>query len=146
MNYLLWLIATVTTFVLGFFWYGSMMFHRTWCRENGVPEDFQAGHPAKVFGISFMYAALAAGADALKLFPAEALPPPVLRAWRAVLPREVWLLPVGGIAPASMPPYLDAGANGFGLGSALFKPDMTVEAIAANARRFADAYRDWAGG
>ncbi len=91
------------------------------------------------------FAALAAGADALKLFPAEALPPPVLRAWRAVLPREVWLLPVGGIAPASMPPYLDAGANGFGLGSALFKPDMTIEAVAAHACDFANAYRGWAG-
>ena len=45
------------------------------------------------------FAALAAGADALKLFPAEALPPQVVKAWRAVLPKEVWLLPVGGIAP-----------------------------------------------
>lgn len=92
------------------------------------------------------FAALAAGADALKLFPAEALPPPVLRAWRAVLPRDVWLLPVGGITPETMLPYLEAGANGFGLGSALFKPDMTTETIGANARRFAKAYRDWAEG
>jgi 2-dehydro-3-deoxyphosphogalactonate aldolase len=86
------------------------------------------------------FAALDAGADALKLFPAEALPPAVVKAWRAVLPKEAWLLPVGGIRPDSMAPYLAAGANGFGLGSALYKPGMTPAHIAANARAFADAY------
>lgn len=64
MNYLLWLIATATTFVLGFFWYGSFMFHKAWCRENGVPEDYQSGHPARVFGVSFIFAAIAASAYA----------------------------------------------------------------------------------
>ena len=86
------------------------------------------------------FAALAAGADALKLFPAEALPPQVVKAWRAVLPREVWLLPVGGIAPATMAPYLAAGANGFGLGSALYKAGMSAGEIASSARAFAGAY------
>lgn len=86
------------------------------------------------------FAALDAGADALKLFPAEALPPAVVKAWRAVLPRDLWLLPVGGIRPDSMAPYLAAGANGFGLGSALYKPGMTPTQIGANARAFADAY------
>jgi 2-dehydro-3-deoxyphosphogalactonate aldolase len=86
------------------------------------------------------FAALAAGADALKLFPAEALPPAVVKAWRAVLPKELWLLPVGGIRPDSMAAYLEAGANGFGLGSALYQPGMTPAALAATARAFADAY------
>ena len=85
------------------------------------------------------FAALDAGADALKLFPAEALPPAVVKAWRAVLPKDVWLLPVGGIQPDSIAPYLAAGANGFGLGSALYKPGMTPAEVAANARAFANA-------
>jgi 2-dehydro-3-deoxyphosphogalactonate aldolase len=86
------------------------------------------------------FMALAAGADALKLFPAEALPPQVVKAWRAVLPKEVWLLPVGGIAPATMAPYLAAGANGFGLGSALYRAGMSAAEVATSARAFADAY------
>lgn len=64
MEYLVWLIAVVSTFVLGFVWYGPFMFHKAWCRENGVPEDYQSGHPGKVFGISFIFAAIAAAAYA----------------------------------------------------------------------------------
>ncbi len=86
------------------------------------------------------FAALAGGADALKLFPAEALPPAVVKAWRAVVPAHHWLLPVGGIAATTMAPYLDAGANGFGLGSALYKAGMKPAQVAANARGFADAW------
>ncbi len=85
------------------------------------------------------FAALAAGADALKLFPAEALPPPVLRAWLAVLPRGTALLPVGGITPTTMQPYRVAGARGFGLGSALYKPGMTAAEVDGTARAFAAA-------
>jgi len=86
------------------------------------------------------FAALDAGADALKLFPAEALPPAVVKAWRAVVPAEHWLLPVGGITPETMARYLAAGANGFGLGSALYKPGTTPDQVAMRARRFAEAY------
>jgi 2-dehydro-3-deoxyphosphogalactonate aldolase len=86
------------------------------------------------------FAALDSSADAVKLFPAEALPPAVVKAWRAVLPKDLWLLPVGGIGPDSMAPYLSAGANGFGLGSALYKPGMTPAQVAANTSTFADAY------
>ena len=86
------------------------------------------------------FAALAAGADALKLFPAEALPPAVVKAWRAVLPPEIWLLPVGGITPATLAPYLAAGANGFGLGSALYQAGMSAPEVAERARAFRDAY------
>ena len=87
------------------------------------------------------FAALAAGADALKLFPAELLTPPVLKALRAVLPREVKLLPVGGITPQNLPAYVAAGAGGFGLGSALYKPGDTAQQVAANARTFVAAWR-----
>lgn len=87
------------------------------------------------------FAALDAGADGLKLFPAEALPPPVLKAWRAVLPKDVPLLPVGGIAPETMAPYVSAGASGFGLGSALYKPGMTAETVTTNARAFVTAWQ-----
>jgi 2-dehydro-3-deoxyphosphogalactonate aldolase len=86
------------------------------------------------------FAALDAGADALKLFPAEALPPEVVKAWRAVLPPEVWLLPVGGIAPQTMAPYLAAGANGFGLGSALYRACTPTAEVAERARAFAETY------
>jgi 2-dehydro-3-deoxyphosphogalactonate aldolase len=89
------------------------------------------------------FAALAAGADALKMFPAEALPPPVVKAWRAVLPKEVWLLPVGSITPERMAPYLAAGANGFGLGSALYQPGLSPAEIAARAAAFAAAWTDF---
>ncbi|GGJ94260.1 2-dehydro-3-deoxy-6-phosphogalactonate aldolase [Pseudomonas matsuisoli] len=87
------------------------------------------------------FAALDAGADALKLFPAEQLGPAVLKAWRAVFPKELPMLPVGGITPDNMTPYLNAGANGFGLGSALYKPGLTPAQVSANAEAFASAWR-----
>jgi 2-dehydro-3-deoxyphosphogalactonate aldolase len=87
------------------------------------------------------FAALQAGASALKMFPAENLPPVVVKAWRAVLPAETLLLPVGGIKPDNMQPYLEAGANGFGLGSALFAPNASVAEVRENARRFATAWK-----
>lgn len=87
------------------------------------------------------FAALAAGADALKLFPAEMIAPPVLRAMRAVLPADVLLLPVGGITPESMSEFVAAGASGFGLGSALYRPGATVAEVAGKARAFAEAWR-----
>jgi 2-dehydro-3-deoxyphosphogalactonate aldolase len=88
------------------------------------------------------FAALDAGASGLKLFPAEMIPPAAVKALRAVLPAQALLLPVGGIGPASIAGYRAAGANGFGIGSALFTPGMDAQAVAAAARAFADA---WAG-
>jgi 2-dehydro-3-deoxyphosphogalactonate aldolase len=82
------------------------------------------------------FAALAAGAHALKLFPAEGASPAILRAQRAVLPREVPILPVGGIDADGLAPWLAAGANGFGLGSALYKPGYTAAEVSERARRF----------
>ncbi len=87
------------------------------------------------------FAALAAGADGLKLFPAEANPPPVLKAMRAVLPGQVPVLPVGGITPAHMAKYRDAGAGGFGLGSALYTPGASAADVAAKAAVFVAAWR-----
>jgi 2-dehydro-3-deoxyphosphogalactonate aldolase len=77
-----------------------------------------------------------AGADALKLFPAEANPPKVLKAFRAVLPKNIPVLPVGGITPANMKDYWEAGADGFGLGSALYKPGDTATQVAQSAADF----------
>jgi len=88
------------------------------------------------------FAALKAGADAIKIFPAEGVPPAVVKAWRAVLPKDAIVLPVGGIKPGNMKPYVDAGADGFGLGSALFTPAMALEDIVHNARAFAAAWKD----
>lgn len=87
------------------------------------------------------FAALGAGADALKIFPAELVTPSILKAIRVVLPKGIRLLPVGGITPENMQPYLDAGADGFGLGSALFKPGMTARQTTENARKFVAAWR-----
>jgi 2-dehydro-3-deoxyphosphogalactonate aldolase len=82
------------------------------------------------------FAALNAGADGLKLFPAEVLPPTVVKAWRAVMDKRVGLFPVGGITPNTIEDYWDAGATGFGLGSALYKANYTISQIGANAERF----------
>lgn len=88
------------------------------------------------------FAALAAGADALKIFPAEAASPAVLKAMRSVFPVGTAFLPVGGIAPDTMGPWRAAGAAGFGLGSALYKPGLGAAEVGANARAFREA---WAG-
>lgn len=87
------------------------------------------------------FAALAAGADALKLFPAELLSPAVLAALRSVVPPATVMLPVGGITPDNMTPYLKAGARGFGLGSALYRAGQSLAQTEANARRFAMAWQ-----
>ncbi|MDH0169908.1 2-dehydro-3-deoxy-6-phosphogalactonate aldolase [Stenotrophomonas sp. GD04145] len=86
------------------------------------------------------FAALRAGADALKLFPAEQLPPPVLKAWSSVLPAGTPLLPVGGITPERMAAYRQAGAAGFGIGSALYAPKTPADDVARRARAFIDAW------
>ncbi|TWI49312.1 2-dehydro-3-deoxyphosphogalactonate aldolase [Pseudomonas duriflava] len=87
------------------------------------------------------FAALEAGADSLKLFPAEQLGPAVVKAWRAVFPKETALLPVGGITPDNMDVYIKAGANGFGLGSALYTPGMSVKDVSRNAQSFANNWK-----
>ena len=86
------------------------------------------------------FAALSAGADALKLFPAELLTPRVLKAMLSVFPRGTRFLPVGGIVPEGMGEFVDAGAAGFGLGSALYKPGATAAEVGERARRFVQAW------
>ena len=86
------------------------------------------------------FAALDAGADALKLFPAELVTPPILKAIRVVLPKGTRLLPVGGITPDNMKPYRDAGAAGFGLGSALYSPGISTAELAQRAGAFVAAW------
>lgn len=82
------------------------------------------------------FAALAAGATGLKLFPAEGSSPAVLKAMRAVLPAKVPILPVGGITPASMAAWLAAGAAGFGLGSSLYRSGFSAAEVRERAEQF----------
>ena len=86
------------------------------------------------------FAALASGADALKLFPAELLAPKVLAAMRSVLPKATQIVPVGGITPEGMKAYVDAGASGFGLGSALYRAGDSIDTVAGNAYAFVTAW------
>lgn len=88
------------------------------------------------FTPSEAFTALAAGAHALKLFPAEAATPAVVKAQRAVLPKDVPLLVVGSVKPDMMARWLEAGANGFGLGSGVFRPGNTTAEVLANARAY----------
>jgi 2-dehydro-3-deoxyphosphogalactonate aldolase len=86
------------------------------------------------------FAALAAGADVLKLFPAELLGPAVVKAWRAVLPPGTPLMPVGGITPEKLADFVAAGAAGAGLGSALYRPGASASDVAVRATAFVDAW------
>ena len=86
------------------------------------------------------FAALAEGADVLKMFPAEQMGPAVVKAWLAVLPAGTLLIPVGGITPDNMQVFLDAGVSGFGLGSGLFKPGMSAEDVAVTAKAYVQAW------
>jgi len=87
------------------------------------------------------FASLAAGADALKMFPAEAMVPAALRAWRAVLPKGALVLAVGGIRPDNMAPWWAEGAAGFGTGSNLYKPGVDPARVRSAAAAYAAAFR-----
>jgi 2-dehydro-3-deoxyphosphogalactonate aldolase len=104
----------------------------------------KAAHAWCVPGIatpSEAFAALKAGADGLKLFPAEVMPPAFVKAIRAVLPPDVPLMPVGGIDTTSMAGYAAAGASGFGIGSALYAPGMDAGEVGRRAHAFVEAWR-----
>ncbi len=98
-----------------------------------------ASYPG-VFTPTEALAALAAGADALKIFPAEMMGLAGLRALRAVLPQGTQVYAVGGAGPANFAEWRDAGADGFGLGSALFRPGLSVAEVAARTRAAAEAW------
>ncbi|MEF2071524.1 2-dehydro-3-deoxy-6-phosphogalactonate aldolase [Consotaella aegiceratis] len=89
------------------------------------------------------FAALAAGADALKIFPAEMVQPAAVKAMLSVLPAGTRLFPVGGITPKTMAPFREVGVSGFGLGSALYKPGMGVGEIASRAKEFVGTWRGY---
>src|SRR6185437_14825238 len=85
------------------------------------------------------FALLDAGADAIKLFPAEILGPPMLKALRAVLPGDAIVMPVGGVGPEQIAPWMAAGAGGFGIGSSIYKPGDDARIVAAKAEALVTA-------
>ena len=95
-----------------------------------------------VFTPTEAFAALGAGAHALKLFPAEIAGPAGLKALRAVLPSDARLYAVGGVAPDTLVDWRRAGASGFGIGSALYKPGMDAAEVGDRARAFVEAWTD----
>ena len=88
------------------------------------------------FTPSEAFTAIEAGAHALKLFPAEAATPAVIKAQRAVLPRHIPLVVVGGVRPDSISTWRDAGADGFGLGSGLYVPGQSPAVTAEKAQAY----------
>jgi 2-dehydro-3-deoxyphosphogalactonate aldolase len=93
-----------------------------------------------VFTASEAFAAWRAGADALKIFPAEAMTHAGLTGLTTVLPPGLPLWPVGGIVPDNIAAWRRAGATGFGLGGGLFKPELSVLEIASRAQAYVDAW------
>lgn len=93
------------------------------------------------FTPSEAFEAIEAGATALKLFPAEGASPSVLKAQLAVFPKDVPVIPVGGIKPGNMKPWLDAGASAFGLGGGLYRAGQSAEATAEKARAYVAGLR-----
>lgn len=94
-----------------------------------------------IFTPSEAFTALENGAHALKLFPAEAASPKVVKSIRAVLPKDVPLLVVGGVTPDSVARWIDAGADGFGLGGGLYKPGQSAEETLEKARAYVAAVK-----
>ncbi len=117
---------------------------------NTAPEVIRASATAGLISMpgyftpSEGFAALAAGATALKLFPADGTTPAFLKAQRAVLPKATRMLAVGGVTPHNMAEWRAAGADGFGLGSNLYRPGKSAEAVGADARRYITALEDLA--
>lgn len=93
-----------------------------------------------VFTPTEAFAAIRAGARHLKLFPAEAASPKTVKAWKAVLPRDVGLYAVGGVTPANMKDWAEAGCAGFGIGSNIYKPGMSADDVGSAAREFVAAW------
>lgn len=87
------------------------------------------------------FKAIALGAHGLKLFPAEMISPAVVKAMRAVLPGHIRLIPVGGIGTHNMADYRKSGASGFGIGSALYAPGKSAQAVGESAAAFVKAWQ-----
>ena len=86
------------------------------------------------------FRALQCGADGVKLFPGDLIGPVGLKAMRAVLPRDTEVIAVGGAKPENFAVWMEAGANGFGIGSAIYKPGDSAETVAAKARAIVSSY------
>ncbi len=86
------------------------------------------------------FAALAAGATGLKIFPASIIGPSGVKAMRAVLPPQTKVYAVGGAGLSNLAQWRDAGANGFGIGSALYVPGMSVAEVSTRARALVAAW------
>jgi 2-dehydro-3-deoxyphosphogalactonate aldolase len=113
--------------------------------DAGVVQQTKARGMLSVPGVatpSEGFAALAAGADALKLFPAEMLGPAVLKAWRAVFPRDTAMLPVGGVGEANLAAFRAAGASGAGIGSALYAPGVAPDELTRRARLLVQRWQE----
>ena len=93
------------------------------------------------FTPSEAFDAIRAGAHSIKLFPAEAASPAVVKAQKAVLPKDIPLIVVGGVTPESIAIWLQAGADGFGLGGGLYKPGQDAPATLGKARAYVEAVR-----
>jgi 2-dehydro-3-deoxyphosphogalactonate aldolase len=98
-----------------------------------------------VFTPTEAFTAVRAGARHLKLFPAEAASPKTVKAWKAVLPRDVNVYAVGGVTPANMKEWADAGCAGFGIGSNIYKPGMSADDVSKAARDFVAAWKNLRG-
>jgi 2-dehydro-3-deoxyphosphogalactonate aldolase len=94
-----------------------------------------------VFTPTEAFAAIRAGAKHLKLFPAEAASPATVKAWRAVLPKDVKVHAVGGVTPSNMAEWLACGVSGFGIGSSLYKPGLSLSAVSESANTLVAAWR-----
>lgn len=93
-----------------------------------------------VFTATECFAALRAGADGLKIFPASIMGPSGIAALKAVLPKACPVYAVGGAGVDNLGAWLRAGANGFGIGTALYRPGDGADAVAAKARALVAAY------
>jgi len=98
-----------------------------------------------VFTPTEAFAAVRAGARHLKLFPAEAGSPKTVKAWKAVLPRDVNVYAVGGVTPANIKDWAEAGCAGFGIGSNIYKPGMNADDVGKAARDFVAAWKKLGG-
>jgi 2-dehydro-3-deoxyphosphogalactonate aldolase len=94
-----------------------------------------------VFTPTEAFAAIRAGSQHLKLFPAEAASPSTVKAWRAVLPKHIQVHAVGGVTPSNMAEWLACGVSGFGIGSSLYKPGMSLGAVSESAATLVAAWR-----
>lgn len=117
------------------------------CNEDVIARAVERGLVPLpgVFTPTEAFAALRAGARHLKLFPAEAASPRTVKAWKAVLPRDVNIYAVGGVTPANMRDWADAGCAGFGIGSNIYKPGMSTDDVGKAARDFVAAWKNLRG-